>query len=133
MAKAKDTYTVTLKQTHLDWGKYRNNDNRSLIGGEAYIPIPAKYAKEFNLQNENGSKVKGINLFNCTSSDGKLNCVLKAQGCSKKNDIYAKQFSADGNLKILGKWFEEMDAKVGDQVQVTWITETDIEITLIKH
>lgn len=64
--------------------------------------------------------------------DGYLRDVsLKAAGGSKAGDIHAKQFQGNGNLQLLGDWFNYVNAVVGDRVRITWLTSTDIEIEKI--
>ncbi len=134
MANIGDSYTVTLKESHLGWGTHRYTDTRDQICGEGYIPIPSKYAHRFGLLNNNGTDymdILGQNLFNCTSADGFFEGVLRAQGCRKAGDKYAKQFSVDGDLKALGNWFYEIGAEVGDEIEVSWTSPTDIVIEKI--
>lgn len=134
MAKAGDTYTITLYMSHLKWGEYRYTDSRDIIYGEGYIPIPKRYARAFNILNRNGTNkadIFGTNLFRCKSKDGLFEGVLRAQGCSNAGDPYAKQFAGDKNLKALGDWFYAVGAGIGDQVRVTWTSPTDIVIELI--
>lgn len=131
MAQKGDCYTITLKRPHLEWGEYRYTNSRGVVYGEGYIPIPASCAREFNLQNQNGTKysdILGVNLFNCVSADGQFSGVLRAQGNSGAGDIYAKQFSGDKNLKALGDWFYAIGADIDDQVRVSWTSPTDIVI-----
>ena len=130
MAKSGDTFTITLKKPHLEWGSYRHTNSRGIVYGEGYIPIPADYAYEYNVLNSNGTNGKdvlGKNIFICSSVDGKFNGELKAQG-NQSDDMYAKQFAGNDNLKALGDWYYEMDADVGDRIKVTWINSTDIMI-----
>ena len=132
MAKAGDAYIVTLKKSHLEWGIHRYTSTRNPRYGEGYIPIYAKYAREYEVVNSNGTdrqNVLGKNIFNCTSSDGYFEGVVKAQGCRKAGDPYAKQFSGNKNLRALGEWFAMVNAEVGDTVEVRWTSETDIVIT----
>lgn len=131
MLKAGSTYTITLKKSHLEWGTHRYTGSRNQIYGEGYIPIPSHIAYNYNLLNNNGTNytdVLGKNLFNCTSVDGKFSGILRAQGSREAGDIYAKQFSGDKDLKSLGDWYYAIGASIGDQVKVTWISLTDIEI-----
>lgn len=131
MANRGDTYTVTLRDSHLGWGDYRRTDTRERRDGEAYLPIPARYAREYEIYNTNGTgnrDVLGENIFNCQSTDGFLDCRMKAQGCSRAGDCYAKQFSVNDNLRALGDWYAHVGATVGDQVRVTWLNETDMLI-----
>lgn len=133
MPKAGDFYEVELKETHLGWGTHRKTDTRPLIQGEGYIPIPIDKAREFGIYMSNYEKKGlGYNLFNCTSEDGLLECVLKAAGNSGQGEIYAKQFQGNGNLKILGNWFKQCGAEAGDRVRVTWLSPTEVKVELIK-
>lgn len=102
--------------------------------GEGYIKIPSQYAKNFHIYNHNHSNadILGINIFNCSSRDGFLNNVkIKATGCFTSGDIYAKQFQGNGNLQIIGDWYRHVNAQVGDIVQVTWTSNTDLIIEKI--
>lgn len=133
MASAGDIYTVTLKESHLDWGEYRNPTNRVPISGEGYIPIPRQYAEAYKIYNSN-YKLNGFgyNLFYASSADGYLQDVtLLAQGCSEKGDIYAKQFSVKGDLQAIGSWYNYMNAHPGSEVIVEWTSSDTIFLTLI--
>lgn len=134
MAVAGNTYTVQISQAHLNWGSYRHTNSRGIVYGEGYIQIPHQYAVNFNIYNSNHSNGNqlGSNIFNCSSDDGFLNQVqLKATGCSKKGDIYAKQFQGNGSLQVIGDWYHHVNAQVGDTVEVTWTSTTDITIRKI--
>ncbi len=130
MAQAGDFYTVTLKKAHLEWGTHRYTNSRGKVYGEGYIKIPSDAAYSFGLLNSNGTSYKDIlgqNLFYCKSKDGLYEGILRAQG--DQNDTrYAKQFSADNDLKAIGSWYSAINANVGDVVQVTWISPTEIII-----
>lgn len=126
MAVAGDSYTVVLKEAHLNWGTRRYTYSRERILGEAYIPIPASIARNFNI-------LKG-SVFNARSIDGYFNHQLKAAGCSKKGDIHAKQFQGNGDLKVLGTWLHNIcNARPGDSVEVRWITSTDVTLRHIPE
>ena len=132
MPRAGDYFIVELKRSHIDWGNHRYTDTRDPIDGEGYIPIPVNYARRFGIYNSNHSNTGlGYNLFNCISSDGYFEGVLKAAGSKEAGDIYAKQFEGSGDLKALGRWFSEYGARVGDQVKVQWVSPTDIIIELL--
>lgn len=130
MAKKGDQFKIKLKKAHLGWGDYRHTDTREPIEGEAYIPIPAPKAREFNLYNGNGvsEDLFGANLFNCISEDGTYSGVLRAQGGSKEGAVHAKQFSEDGNLKGIGEWYNAIGAQEGDEIEVVWDNETYVRI-----
>ena len=122
MAQTGNTYTVPLRPSHLNWGEYRNPTNRNIIPGEGYIPIPRNYAMNYEIFNSNHRQIGlGYNLFYASSTDGFLdNVVLLAQGCSNAGDIYAKQFSVQGNLQMIGEWYRNCNATPNDSVKVTW-------------
>lgn len=134
MAVAGNSYIVTLRQTHLGWGEVRYTNTRKIIRKEAYIPIPAGVAKSFNIYNANfnpnGCEILGVNIFKCTSEDGFFKGVLKATGCVSKGDVYAKNLHGRGDLKALAPWYDSWNAQAGDQVEVRWVSPTDI---VIKH
>ena len=133
MAQAGNTYTVKLKPSHLDWGEYRNPTNREPISGEGYIPIPKRYAVQYNIFNSNSNQIGlGYNLFRASSVDGFLqNVLLLAQGCSEAGDPYAKQFSVDNNLKLIGQWYKNGGATTKNSVRVTWVSSTDIVLEIV--
>lgn len=133
MAHAGDSYTEQLQPAHLGWGNHRYTNTRDIIYGEGYIPIPKYYARAYDIFNSNHSPVGlGFNLFNASSLDGYLdNITLLAQGSSTAGDIYAKQFSVRGNLKIIGAWYESQNATPNDSIRVTWTSPTHIILELI--
>lgn len=133
MAKRGDSFTITLKRPHLEWGSYRHTNSRGIVYGEGYIPIPASDAYRIELLNSNGTNgqdILGQNIFNCTSVDGNFRGLLKAQG-NQSDERYAKQFAGDDDLKAIGDWFYAISANVGDCIEVTWISSTDITIEKI--
>ena len=40
MAQTGDTYTIQLRQSHLNWGDYRNPTNREIIQGKGIFLFP---------------------------------------------------------------------------------------------
>jgi hypothetical protein len=134
MASAGNSYVVELGQTHLGWGHHRYTNSRDIIYRETYIPIPYSDAQSFNIYNSNFNPnrgdVLGVNVFNCTSADGFFTGVLKSSGCKRAGDIYAKNLHGNDNLKALDPWFTYCHAQVGDHVEVTWTSPTDI---VIRH
>lgn len=134
MAKC-GTYRVELNKAHLEWGTHRYTNSRGRVYGEGYIPIPLDQARKLNIFNGNGTggaDILGENLFNCVSDDGKFSGVLRAQGDVRKGDPYAKQFAGNNNLKAIGKWYADIDAEVGDVIEVSVISETDIVIRKLR-
>lgn len=133
MANAGDFYIITLKMPHLNWGTYRYTNSRGTVYGEGYIPIPSTEAYRLGILNSNGTNgqdILGQNIFRCNSVDGHYSGYLKAQG-NQSDDIYAKQFSGNDDLKAIGDWYYAVGANVGDRVKVTWINSTDVTIELI--
>ncbi len=134
MAQTGDSFIVELTPSQLGWGDERYTNTRTIRHGEGYLAIHKEYARAFGLFNSNGTNgrdVIGENIFNCVSTDGFLNCQLKAQGCSESGDIYAKQFAGNDNLLTLGDWYAHVHANVGDRVEVLFTSPYDIQITLL--
>ena len=131
IAQAGDTYQVKLKETHLNCGTYRNPTNREPVEGEAYIKIPRRYAVQYSIYNS--PEGLGSNLFIVSSRDGFLNNErLRAQGNSGAGDNYAKQFAVDKNLRRIGEWYRNQRAQVGDIVQVTWQSSTEVLVEIVR-
>lgn len=131
MPNAGDSFTVVLERAHLEWGTHRYTGSRGMVYGEGYIPIPKRFARNYNIYNSNHPTANTV--YNCTSVDGFYNHPILAQGSTSAGDIYAKQFSAQGNLKALGDWFLHLDVQVGDHVRITWTSPTDVVIELIQQ
>lgn len=133
MAQTGDTYIVKLKQSHLNWGEHRYTQSREPILGEGYIPIPREHAVRYNIFNSNNPQIGfGFNKFYATSNDGFLqNVILLAQGSSEAGDIYAKQFSVEGDLAIIGSWYSFRNATTENSVIVTWKDPTHITLDII--
>lgn len=125
-----DTFVTTLRRAHLEWGSHRHTSSREIIYGEGYLQIPKREAIRLGIFNSNSPGA--IVDYTCNSADGFLdNIILKASGCTIGGDIYAKQFHGSGDLKVLGDWFNDIGANIGDQVEITWTSPTDITITKI--
>lgn len=129
MPNTGDTFITTLKQAHLEWGVHRHTTSRGIVFGEGYLQIPASIARNLNITNSNSPN---NNVYLCSSNDGFLNNVnLKATGCSHAGSIYAKQFHGSGNLQLLGSWFHHINAQIGDQVRIDFISPSEILLTKI--
>ncbi|KRL37232.1 NgoFVII family restriction endonuclease [Liquorilactobacillus uvarum] len=132
MPKKGDYFIVSLTKSNLSWGTNRHTDSRDKIDGEAYISIPREKAVQFEIYNSNkGKEGIGYNEFNATSDDGLLKVTVKVAGSTKANDVYAKNLQTSGDLKKLGVWFNQINAAVGDRIEVHWISSTDIILTKI--
>lgn len=128
MPQTGNHFIVPLKKTHLGWGTHRTTHTRPRINNEGYIPIPSKYSKSFNITNSNNKRQN--NIYQFSTSDGFLkNEELKASGCVKRGNIYAKNLHGKGNLKLLGTWFINIQAKIGDLIKVEFISPTEILLT----
>mgnify|MGYP003366009931 CR=1 FL=1 len=139
MAQSGDLYNIEIQEVHMNWGTKRWTQNREPVAGEGYIPIPAQKAKLFDIFNSNAlkstdpktSEKLGVNLFDCYDLNGFVGKV-KATGTSQAGDIYAKQFSGSGNLKLIGTWFQKNNISAGDWIEVSWINATQIFIKKIS-
>ena len=124
-----DTYTVQIKQAHLDWGVLRHTNTRGTVYGEGYIHIPKHYAESFNIFNRNHPTANAI--YNCSSTDGFLqNASLLASGSSVAQGVHAKQFQGNGSLQTIGAWYHHVGARVDDFVRVTF---TDPNSMIIEY
>lgn len=127
MPQVGDSFKITLKKAHLEWGSYRHTNSRGIVYGEGYLKIPAKYARKFNITNSNSSN---NNVYICNSGDGFLNeTTVIASGSIRRGEIYAKQFQGSGDLKLLGGWYRHINAQIGDQVKIEFTSPTEILIT----
>lgn len=134
MPNAGDELTITFtSQAPLAWGTHRRNHTRVRRSRERYIPIPKREARRLGLCNSNCGNGLGINIFNVRSTDGVFNGQLKNAGCSRKGDVYAKQFQGYGDLRALEPWLTNHHAQIGDQIRFVWQNSTDIEMTFISH
>ena len=131
MANAGDSFTVELNKSQLEWGTFRFTGSRGLRYGEGYLKIPKPYARAYRLFNNNhtdGYDILGENIFNATSVDGFFDGSLRSEGCTNAGDPLAKQFAGDKDLMALGCWYARVNAQVGDRVQVTFTSPTDVVI-----
>ncbi|WP_377520059.1 hypothetical protein [Priestia megaterium] len=127
MPRTGDEFITVLKKAHIEWGNHRHTSTRGVVYGEGYLQIPRSEARTIGIFNSNSSNT---HIFNCNSTDGFLvNASIKASGSSTANDVFAKQFQGNGNLRLIGDWFRHVNAQVGDQVKISWTSPTDIEIT----
>ena len=130
MPKKGDEYTVALGKTHLGWGTHRYTATREVIYEEGYLKIPRDVAKDLEIYMSN--KKDANIIYNFSTSDCFYNNEkLKASGCSTKGDIYAKNLAGDGDLKLLGKWFTHIKAKVGDEIKISFTSPTDIILSKV--
>lgn len=128
-----DSFITTLQRPHLEWGSYRHTSSRGVIYGEGYLQIPINEARRIGIYNSHALGRPGVtNVYTCSSVDGFLRDIeLKATGCIRAGYIYAKQFHGSGDLKLLGDWFNSVNAVENDMVEIRWLSPTHIEIEKI--
>ncbi|WP_113653183.1 hypothetical protein [Pedobacter namyangjuensis] len=130
MAKSGDKFITTLKLSHARWGTHRHTNTRTKRSKEGYLQIPAPIARALNLTNSNA--IYQSPIYNVSTADGFIkNKPLLASGSSKKGYKFAKQFHGKGNLKLLGLWYAHINADIGDQIEIKFLTPTDILLTKI--
>ncbi|WP_219904961.1 hypothetical protein [Arcticibacter pallidicorallinus] len=131
MPKAGDSFIAILKRPHVGWGTHRHTGTRKLINGEGYLHIPAYIARKFDITNIHGI---GNRDYTCNSADGYLkNSALIASGGTDRLSKYAKNLQGKGDLKILGGWFNHINAQVGDRIEVKFVTPTEILLSKISR
>lgn len=129
MPNTGDTFVTTLKKAHLEWGNHRYTSTRDIRFGEGYLQIPARHAYDFEITN-NKESVRS-QIYNFTTADGFIqNGSLKASGNQSKQN-YAKQFHGNGDLQLLGNWFDHIDAQEGDHIEIKFTSPTDILLTKV--
>lgn len=132
MPQAGDSFTVEVKSIHIGWGQYpkRRSLSRKPIYGEGYIKIPRAFAKKYDIFNSN--KIGANILYSVTTINGcNIQKQLLAQGCSAQGNQYAKQFSVQGNLKVIGGWYQSVNAQPGGKVEVRFTSSTSLTIEYI--
>jgi uncharacterized membrane protein YeaQ/YmgE (transglycosylase-associated protein family) len=130
MPNTGDHFITILKQAHLEWGSHRHTDSRGTVYGEGYLHIPVAQARRLNITNNNAPGAN--NIYSCNSADGYLvNVILTATGGVIGGTIYAKNFHGKGNLKLLGDWFHHIGAMIGDQIEISWVSPTEISLRKI--
>ena len=130
MAQRGDHFIYELRGAYSDWGRLRHTGAREHIDDEGYIPISSDVAYALNIKNRHGTNeqdIWGKNLFRCESADGFFQGTLLAQG-NQHDHNYAKQFAVIGDLKALGRWYQAVNAQVGDRILVRWVSDIDIVI-----
>ncbi len=127
MPKKDDTFKIELKDAHTKWGTHRHTKTREPRKGEAYIPIPRDLSKKLDIFNSN-KKDASIEYKISIKGNSDFLINAKATGSSKAGDIYAKQFSGSNNLKKIGKLYQELGVKSGDEIKLTFKSNNEIEI-----
>lgn len=129
MPKAGDRFRTN---TYQKWGEYspkRFSYSRSTELNEAYIVIPKFYAELFSIYMSN--KIGANTDYDAYDDEGQFIYVLKAQGCSTKGDVYAKQFSGSGNLTALQNWIANKGITDADTIEVEFLSSNSLKITKV--
>ncbi len=127
MPNAGDTFTVEIKEPHIGWGTERHTNTRPIRQGEGYIKIPRSEAIRLSIFNCNRQNANTLYDVVCLNGD-QINGRLLAQGSEDSNDVYAKQFSVQGDLKQVGQWYASVHAVPGGHVRITFTSETSLTI-----
>lgn len=129
MPKAGDKFSTN---TYQNWGEYnpkRFSPSRSHEPNESYIVIPKFFAEIFSIYMSNK---KGANTcYEAYDDKDEFICVLKAQGCSVKGSVYAKQFSGEGNLKALNPWILKNSITDADTIEVEFLSPTALKLSKV--
>ena len=75
---------------------------------------------------------KQSNLYKFITNVGFLkDKELKASGNRKKCDMYAKNLHGNGDLKLLGTWFNHLRLQVGDIIKIEFVSPSEILLTKV--
>ena len=129
MPNTGDSYVTTLKQPHLEWGEYRHTNSRGTIIGEGYLQIPSNEAYQLEITN-NKSTLRSAEYDFSTFDEFITNGKLLATGNQSRVE-FAKQFHGSGDLKLLGDWYNHINAQIGDKIEIKFISPTEILLTKI--
>lgn len=134
-----DYFTILLSEANANWGTHRSKDTRKPQQNEIYLPVPITDAKRLSLYNSNyinGKDEFGINLYYYTAyinSKEHSKGILKFQGCSSKGDIYAKNLSGYRNLKMLSRWIQDGNIKVGDTIKILFTSDKSLTLNKLSY
>jgi len=127
MPKTGDRFITKLLQAHLEWGEHRHTSSRGIVIGEGYLQIPSEFAYSYEITN-NHSEIRSAEYLFSTSDKFIVNERLLASGNQYKCE-YAKQFQGFGNLKLIGDWFHFIDANIGDEIEILFVSHSEILLT----
>lgn len=129
MPNTGDSFITTLLQAHLEWGEHRHTNSRGIVIGEGYLQIPAEFAYQFDITN-NSFLARSAEYDFSTADHFLIGEKLLASGNQHRSE-FAKQFQGSNNLKLLGNWYNHIDAQIGDQIEIRFISPTEILLTRI--
>ncbi len=119
------SYRVEVKDSHIDWGEYRNPTNRNPIPGESYVKIPSSAARRLDIRRGD--------VFTALFTNGNAPFQIKASGNGPyENGIqYAKQFEGigPGACRAFTPWYQANNTSVGDEVLVEIISPNEIRFS----
>ncbi|MGJ1445481.1 hypothetical protein ACR79S_01925 [Sphingobacterium spiritivorum] len=124
-----DHFITTLKQAHLEWGSHRHTNSRGVIYGEGYLQIPSDVS--YSLEITNSKSDARSAEYDFSTSDGYIEDGKLLASGNQNHEKFAKQFQGLGNLKLLGDWFNYIEAVEGDRIQIDFISPTKILLTKI--
>lgn len=119
-----------ITNTYQYWGTYdpkRLSTSRVTELDEAYIVIPKYVAEQFSIYMSN--KIGANTSYEAYDDQGNFICTLKAQGCSTKGDVFAKQFAGKGNLKALSSWILINKITDADTIEVEFLSPYSLKLT----
>lgn len=120
MPRANDVLIVTLNHRHVNWGE-RPTTQRNPF--EKYIPIPIADARRLDLR-------KTCPDYHVQGTD----FSIFAGGSQGANHEYGKNFESRGKLTLLGHFLsDQLHATAGDRVQIFWVTDTEVTISIVPH
>ncbi|WP_456312776.1 hypothetical protein [Pseudomonas shirazensis] len=129
MPQPGDSFITTLKQAHLEWGEFRHTNSRQITIGEGYLQIPADEAYRHEITN-NKSTLRSAEYDFSTFDDFIVDGKLLAAGNQSRPE-FAKQFQGSGHLKLLGDWYNHINAQIDDKIEIKFISATEILLTKI--
>jgi hypothetical protein len=127
MPNTGDNFITVLQQAHLEWGSHRHTSSRGIVYGEGYLQIPADFAYDFEITN-NKSSVRSAEYDFSTSDGFIVNSKLLASGNQNRKE-FAKQFHGSGDLKLLGDWFNYINAEIDTEIEIMFISPSEILLT----
>lgn len=117
-------FITHLQTAHLEWGSHRHTNTRGIVYGEGYLQIPAEIAYKFKIKNRSSCAQNAEYTF--STADGFItNEKLLASGNQDQKE-FAKQFHGSGNLKLIGDWFNNINARSGDRIKIEFISSSEI-------
>jgi len=78
------------------------------------------------------SNKKGANTsYHAYDDQRRPICILKAEGCSTKGGIYAKQFAGKENLQALVSWILAENVTDSDTIEVEFLSSNSLKLSKV--